>query len=1220
MFRVFLSKIKGVIFRPEVLFFFIIIIFELFHVRILFGNAELLAGGDNYTYLQLGKRDFNFYTWDTSIPLGGRNYTLANLLGLPFYSAVFGFISAPLLQKLLIFSLYFLKYVGFFKLVKFLSRKFSIFALLPAILLVSFNAFESLNPFSLYPLMYGAYLPFSLYFFIKLFESERFNFSGIVKLLVLSVVFSPLNSNLALSSTIFIPQVLYILLNVKKLTRAKVANVAVFCGLFVIVNLWWIIPLALYFFDASVRVFKVGWFSPVSVGALRNNFRFIGQWGWYGKHFLYAYYPFSAYYDLPLVLLSGYLLVVFAFLAGFRKRVFGSRFRIFFLALSLFSLFLIGGARPPFGFIYGFLFNYFPGFKIFREPFTKFGELYVLAISVLFYFALLDLERRLHGKRKFLVFMFVLLLVLINAKPILLGEHVWDKWNGSVRTTRVQIPTYWKEFEKYQRENLKDTRILTVPKSYYGGAWNWPLGFSSADDVAVNFVGNGNSILRNPLNTGSASGEVIDAVFSMGKLPLNYLSLLGVDYVLRENDMDWRYSGDLTLPPSGVDKFIENLGLERVATFGEFDTALLNRIPNADPRKGLRVELGNELMGRPVLELYKVPEEYVLPKFYIPSSLVYVVGEEKDLPYVLNFPSYDRKVGIILDNESVDVGRMMRYSDIIIFGKRRYSKFSVANLSWEKGWAWPVTVNFSPEAVGYPLVRFKEFISTVFISNPLDRADALLWLAAKRVSEVTKYNVNPIIKRKLVDDYIKLVSEVVRTLKGIPEERRVNEEGSEEDYWGMVGKVLKYVERSDDALSLFDYTFDEEKDPRIIYEDFVDWVYNVSTPVCGETCYSISVPGEGKYSIYINLKEPFKSGVFTASEFTDLPKIKGFAIEREGDWYKEGITNFDEAKTYIVNLKSKSKNLLSSGDWLIPTEVDYNAHGLDFILQGTFPGYHIVGRGLTDVLEEKATSSLIMWGGNLRFKPVEDFVGGEEYKVSFEYSIDPGGLVVSLVESNSPYSGSPIADQLLLSKTLVKAQLGPTCIKNTINLECWRQYGKIVRASENAKSAFLYVYAYPDVEQASRIKIRNIKVERIVSPVVALRELANPSSEEVNIDNQPALAISKVNPTKYKVSVNGARGPYNLIFNESYDSCWKLYLDGKPISESDHYMVNGYANLWHIRPEDTDSRENYELIVEFYPQRIFIICVVLSVSTLLIAILYCVTVQIVKFSRRIINS
>jgi len=58
-------------------------------------------------------------------------------------------------------------------------------------------------------------------------------------------------------------------------------------------------------------------------------------------------------------------------------------------------------------------------------------------------------------------------------------------------------------------------------------------------------------------------------------------------------------------------------------------------------------------------------------------------------------------------------------------------------------------------------------------------------------------------------------------------------------------------------------------------------------------------------------------------------------------------------------------------------------------------------------------------------------------------------------------------------------------------------------------------------------------------------------------------------------------------------------LGKKSLSEDKHLLVNGYANSWYITPEDVNGREDYELIIEFWPQRLFYIELGISLATLL---------------------
>lgn len=52
-------------------------------------------------------------------------------------------------------------------------------------------------------------------------------------------------------------------------------------------------------------------------------------------------------------------------------------------------------------------------------------------------------------------------------------------------------------------------------------------------------------------------------------------------------------------------------------------------------------------------------------------------------------------------------------------------------------------------------------------------------------------------------------------------------------------------------------------------------------------------------------------------------------------------------------------------------------------------------------------------------------------------------------------------------------------------------------------------------------------------------------------------------PTNYEITVT-SNGPFVLVFSESYDSYWRLYVNGTLMSEATHVKVNAFANGWVI--------------------------------------------------------
>lgn len=132
----------------------------------------------------------------------------------------------------------------------------------------------------------------------------------------------------------------------------------------------------------------------------------------------------------------------------------------------------------------------------------------------------------------------------------------------------------------------------------------------------------------------------------------------------------------------------------------------------------------------------------------------------------------------------------------------------------------------------------------------------------------------------------------------------------------------------------------------------------------------------------------------------------------------------------------------------------------------------------------------------------------------------------------------------------------------------------------------------------------------------------------------PKITFTQVNPSKYKVHIDGAADPYLLVLSESFHPGWKVYLNDnentapmqntnsyfngdivensdafrlidenfnetwnkKSLPEEKHITVNGYANSWLINPGDVGETQNYGLIIEYWPQRLFYTGLIIAIS------------------------
>ena len=134
------------------------------------------------------------------------------------------------------------------------------------------------------------------------------------------------------------------------------------------------------------------------------------------------------------------------------------------------------------------------------------------------------------------------------------------------------------------------------------------------------------------------------------------------------------------------------------------------------------------------------------------------------------------------------------------------------------------------------------------------------------------------------------------------------------------------------------------------------------------------------------------------------------------------------------------------------------------------------------------------------------------------------------------------------------------------------------------------------------------------------------------IAEKPKIEFKKINPTRYVVDVKEAKGPFTLVFSESFHEGWKAYIRLKARGErqkarneepwsaiwslwkdrddrieiKDHFLVNGYANGWIVQAGQKAKgegqraeEEGFQIVLEFKPQRLYEFGLLISATTLI---------------------
>lgn len=148
---------------------------------------------------------------------------------------------------------------------------------------------------------------------------------------------------------------------------------------------------------------------------------------------------------------------------------------IFFALLGLLGAFLAKGANEPFGGVYLWLFDNFPGFIMFRDP-TKWYTLVAISYSILIPFSVWKIYEWIKSHSEFLIFNFkfsiksknqilnfqnLFLLIIAFCLLFLIRPALFGQLSGTFKTT--PIPEDYIKLEKFIAKDSNFSRTLWVP-------------------------------------------------------------------------------------------------------------------------------------------------------------------------------------------------------------------------------------------------------------------------------------------------------------------------------------------------------------------------------------------------------------------------------------------------------------------------------------------------------------------------------------------------------------------------------------------------------------------------------------------------------------------------------------------------------------------------------------------------------------------------------------
>jgi len=234
-----------------------------------------------------------------------------------------------------------------------------------------------------------------------------------------------------------------------------------------LVNIWWLYPIIKSsgdYITSSVTASTSTNFQ--SLKAVSKSFPvhqilLLRQLWWYGEsQHWYEFYKQPFIYILSLV-------VLFLAILGLIKSK-SSRFWSILASLLIMGLFVSKGANPPAGSIFfQWLFNHFRYSEALRNPYEKFGVVFVLPFSFLFAYGLSHIMYKLKGIYKIVLISisFILFIVIL----------VWPIWSGNVfvKNELIKVPSYYPQTNTFFNKQ-GDLRIFHIPlTNNYNEKYDW---------------------------------------------------------------------------------------------------------------------------------------------------------------------------------------------------------------------------------------------------------------------------------------------------------------------------------------------------------------------------------------------------------------------------------------------------------------------------------------------------------------------------------------------------------------------------------------------------------------------------------------------------------------------------------------------------------------------------------------------------------------------------
>lgn len=503
-------------------------------------------------------------------------------------------------------------------------------------------------------------------------------------------------------------------------------------------------------------------------------------------------------------------------------------------------------------------------------------------------------------------------------------------------------------------------------------------------------------------------------------------------------------------------------------------------------------------------------------------------------------------------------------------------------------------VNVSLANPFYRFVLLKEWFELRRIRPKRDRyIDLSLFFLAKRVTEIVKLgDFVPILYQKFEEpkiweihkwsSYNSWEASLTRYEEGMIRLMDWITNTSEPETWKEIARIKVHEQLFRQEIELIrgirrsTLKKDEEQEYLLswVADSFDKLFKKINIPIYDFSRYVYSLPAypdrEGSYNVYLERKDIRSSDLEGISLMFNNEALNSSKNTLDAALIQFPDQTLDVMSDKIITVNIPPDNLLEGVNWSDSGEVIKKNGILELNIDNAI-AEHTIG----------LTIEVPFW------KPKN------QYLVSFDYLTFGDDFLFALYDKK--YKGKK------------KIDFGyKQFFEKKLNSKDWKTQQTFVTAEEESLGAFLRIISFSPKDK-SNVHIKNFAVTEIRYPNLIFQK-----TSYAQMNREPSsISFVKINPTKYRVTVEGAKDPYALVFLESFSKNWKLFPPdedsnmfdtwGKSsIAQENHFKTFEYANAWYIRPDDVGGKENYELIIEFDSQRSFYAYLAISIITFML--------------------